>query len=150
EFVRLRSEILEHLHLAGQSQQTTDGEPPKASDEERSVSSEAFRGTDRSGSAAKPSGASAGSNPPSAGENFDSTVIIIGGGPAGSTLGSYLGRAGIDHLILDQAIHPRAHVGESLVCSTTRIFQEIDFLPVMERERFVHKHGATWTHWADD
>jgi FADH2 O2-dependent halogenase len=50
---------------------------------------------------------------------------------------------------LDQAIHPRSHVGESLVCSTTRIFQEIDFLPVMERERFVHKHGAIWTHWAE-
>ncbi|HXT38562.1 MAG TPA: NAD(P)/FAD-dependent oxidoreductase [Candidatus Angelobacter sp.] len=76
-------------------------------------------------------------------------MIIIGGGPAGSTLGAYLSAAGIKHLILDQAVHPRAHVGESLVCSTTRIFQEIGFLPVMEQARFVHKHGAVWTHWAD-
>src|SRR5262249_55881594 len=81
---------------------------------------------------------------------LDAEVIIIGGGPAGSTLGAYLAGAGIDHVILDQALHPRPHVGESLVCSTTRIFEEIEFLPVMEREAFVHKHGALWTHWADD
>jgi ABC-type nitrate/sulfonate/bicarbonate transport system ATPase subunit/flavin-dependent dehydrogenase len=80
---------------------------------------------------------------------LDAQVIIIGGGPAGSTLGAYLARAGIDHLILDQAVHPRPHVGESLVCSTTRIFEDIGFLSVMEREGFVHKHGAVWTHWAD-
>ena len=80
---------------------------------------------------------------------LDAQVIIIGGGPAGSTLGAYLARAGVRHLILDQAVHPRAHVGESLVCSTTRIFQDIDFLPVMEREKFVRKHGAVWTHWGE-
>jgi len=80
---------------------------------------------------------------------LDARVIVIGGGPAGSTLGAYLARAGISHMLLDQAVHPRRHVGESLVCSTTRIFQEIDFLPVMEREPFVRKHGALWTHWND-
>jgi FADH2 O2-dependent halogenase len=76
-------------------------------------------------------------------------VLVIGGGPAGSTLGAYLARAGVSHLILEMAVHPRRHVGESLVCSTTPIFQDIDFLPVMEREGFVHKHGASFTHWAE-
>ena len=37
------------------------------------------------------------------------------------------------------------HVGESLVPSSTRVFRELDFLPVMERERFPHKFGAAWT-----
>ncbi len=73
-----------------------------------------------------------------------SDVIIIGGGPAGSALGCYLSKAGISNTILEKAIHPRPHVGESMVTSSTRVFQEIGFLEVMEREGFVKKYGATW------
>ncbi len=73
-----------------------------------------------------------------------SDVIIIGGGPAGSVLGSYLSLAGIDNVIFEGGMHPRPHVGESLVTSTTRVFDEIGFLPTMERERFVKKYGASW------
>jgi NitT/TauT family transport system ATP-binding protein len=79
----------------------------------------------------------------------DADVIIIGGGPAGSVLGTYLARAGVDHLIVDRAHHPRAHVGESLSYSTTGLLKEIDFLPVMEREGFIVKRGVTWTAWDD-
>jgi NitT/TauT family transport system ATP-binding protein len=80
-------------------------------------------------------------------KKLDADVIIIGGGPAGSVLGAYLGRAGIDHLIIDKAHHPRAHVGESLSYATTPILEEIGFLPVMERERFIVKGGVSWTSW---
>jgi flavin-dependent dehydrogenase len=71
-------------------------------------------------------------------------VLIIGGGPAGSVVGSYLSKAGISNLIIDKAVHPRPHVGESLVTSTTRAFHDIGFLDTMEREGFVHKYGAAW------
>jgi len=71
-------------------------------------------------------------------------VIIIGGGPAGSTMGTYLSMAGIDNLIIEKAIHPRPHVGESMVTSSTRVFREIGFLETMEREGFIHKYGASW------
>ncbi|MCG3119052.1 MAG: hypothetical protein ALAOOOJD_01380 [bacterium] len=71
-------------------------------------------------------------------------VVIIGGGPAGSTLGSYLSMAGIKNMIFDSANHPRPHVGESLVTSTTRVLKEIGFLETMEREGFVKKYGAAW------
>jgi len=71
-------------------------------------------------------------------------VIIIGGGPAGSVIGSYLSMAGIKNTILESAIHPRPHVGESMVTATTRVFKEIGFLETMEREGFVRKYGAGW------
>lgn len=71
-------------------------------------------------------------------------VIIIGGGPAGSAVSCYLSRAGISNMIIESQIHPRPHVGESMVTSTTRVFDELGFLPVMEREGFVRKYGASW------
>jgi FADH2 O2-dependent halogenase len=71
-------------------------------------------------------------------------VIIIGGGPAGSVMGSYLSKAGIQNLILESHNHPRPHVGESMVTSSTRVYKEIGFLPVMEREGFPKKYGASW------
>lgn len=71
-------------------------------------------------------------------------VVIIGGGPAGSTMGCYLSQRGISNLIVESAVHPREHVGESMVTATTRVFEEIGFLETMEREGFVRKHGASW------
>jgi len=78
-------------------------------------------------------------------ERLDASVIVIGGGPAGSILASYLGGAGIEQILLDRALHPRRHVGESLVCSTTRVFGEIAFLDALEQGGFVHKRGAVFT-----
>jgi ABC-type nitrate/sulfonate/bicarbonate transport system ATPase subunit/flavin-dependent dehydrogenase len=87
--------------------------------------------------------------PPDGRDLLDAEVIVIGGGPAGSTLGAYLAQVGVDNLILDKSVHPRPHVGESLVCSTVRLFDELGFLPEMEKAGFVRKYGANWTHWAD-
>jgi FADH2 O2-dependent halogenase len=72
------------------------------------------------------------------------SVVIAGGGPAGSVLGAYLAAAGVPCTIFDSARHPRPHVGESLVPSTTRVLREIGFLPAMDREGFVRKYGAAW------
>jgi 1H-pyrrole-2-carbonyl-[peptidyl-carrier protein] chlorinase len=52
--------------------------------------------------------------------------------------------AGVPNVLFESAIHPRAHVGESLVTSTTRVFKDIGFLETMEREGFVRKYGASW------
>jgi FADH2 O2-dependent halogenase len=71
-------------------------------------------------------------------------VIIIGGGPAGSALGCYLSMMGISNMIIEGANFPRAHVGESMVTSSTRVLKEIGMLPIMEREGFVKKYGASW------
>lgn len=71
-------------------------------------------------------------------------VVIIGGGPAGSAMGAYLSKAGISNVIIEGSNHPRPHVGESMVTSSTRVFEEIGFLETMEEFGFVHKFGASW------
>jgi len=75
--------------------------------------------------------------------NFD--VGIIGGGPAGSSLAAYLAKAGVSCVVLERELFPRPHVGESLVPSSTRVFDDLDFLPQMEEAKFPHKYGAVWT-----
>ncbi|MDQ3048845.1 MAG: FAD-dependent oxidoreductase, partial [Bacteroidota bacterium] len=42
-------------------------------------------------------------------------VIVIGGGPTGSTAGTLLARKGYKVLILEKSKFPREHVGESMV-----------------------------------
>lgn len=53
--------------------------------------------------------------------------IIVGGGPAGSTVGSLLAKDGHDVLILERAVFPRFHVGESLLPSELPIFEKLGF-----------------------
>jgi len=77
-------------------------------------------------------------------QNDQAPVVIIGGGPAGSTMACYLSQAGIPNVLFEGAVHPREHVGESLVPSTYKQFSEIGFLETMEREGFVKKYGASW------
>ena len=78
-------------------------------------------------------------------ERFDADVIVIGGGPAGATVGSYLGRAGHKVIILERDIHPREHVGESLVPATNIVTHDLGFWEKLEGSQFVKKPGATWT-----
>ncbi|HEX9711449.1 MAG TPA: NAD(P)/FAD-dependent oxidoreductase [Actinomycetota bacterium] len=72
-------------------------------------------------------------------------VIIIGGGPAGAALGSFFAQSGHRAVILEKDIHPRDHVGESMVPSNNFAFHRLGFLPKMEQAGFVHKEGVGWT-----
>ena len=76
---------------------------------------------------------------------YDADVIIIGGGPAGATVGAYLGRAGYKVTILERDIHPREHVGESFVPATNIVTHDLGFWDKLEQMQFVKKPGATWT-----
>ncbi len=76
---------------------------------------------------------------------FHFDVGVIGGGPAGAGMAAYLAKAGVSCVVLERELFPRPHVGESLVPSSTRVFRDLDFLPVMEESRFPHKYGAVWT-----
>lgn len=75
----------------------------------------------------------------------DFDVAIIGGGPGGATLGGLLAIDGYRVLIVEKDIHPRDHVGESMVPANNFIMNRLGFLPKMEEAGFVHKQGVAWT-----
>jgi len=45
----------------------------------------------------------------------DCEVVVVGGGPAGSTAGNLLARAGRKVVVLERERFPRFHIGESLL-----------------------------------
>nr|AHA12077.1 flavin-dependent halogenase [Streptomyces sp. CNH287] len=79
----------------------------------------------------------------------DFDIGIIGGGPAGSAIASYLAKAGLNCVIFEGDIFPREHVGESLIPATTPVLDDIGFLPQMETAGFPKKYGAAWTSASD-
>ncbi len=49
------------------------------------------------------------------GGNQECDVLIVGGGPAGSTAAALLAKRGYQVILLEKAHHPRFHIGESLL-----------------------------------
>ena len=76
-------------------------------------------------------------------------IVVIGGGPAGSTAATLLARAGLRVYLFERARFPRAHVGESLLPATLAVLDEIGVLPAIEVEGFTKKWGATMS-WGRD
>lgn len=81
-------------------------------------------------------------------------VIVIGGGPAGSTAAALLSRSGHDVLLLEKAKFPREHVGESLLPFCYGLFKDLGVLPEMEKSfvrkpgvRFLNGDGTVSTTW---
>src|SRR5215471_738592 len=72
-------------------------------------------------------------------ENWD--VVILGGGPGGSTLGSCLAKRGRKALVLEREKFPRFHIGESLLPRSREIFLKVGLEPKIDA-RFLRKPGA--------
>lgn len=69
-------------------------------------------------------------------------VIVIGGGPAGSTAATTLAKAGRKVLVLEKARFPRFHVGESLLPYNRRIFDDLGVWTKISEAGFMVKKGA--------
>jgi flavin-dependent dehydrogenase len=72
-------------------------------------------------------------------------VFIIGGGPAGSTAGAWLGKHNCKTLICEKEKFPRFHIGESLLPNGNRILQEIGVWGKIQSAGFIEKYAAEFT-----
>ena len=64
---------------------------------------------------------------------FHCDVLVVGGGPAGSTISALLGARGRDVVMLEKAHHPRFHIGESLLPANSALFDKLGVRDEVER-----------------
>ncbi|MCP3999281.1 MAG: FAD-binding protein, partial [bacterium] len=69
-------------------------------------------------------------------------VVVIGGGPAGTTLATLAQRRGHRCLILERATFPRYHIGESLIPHTYGTLDRLGLLPELRASSFPVKSSV--------
>src|SRR5438093_919652 len=69
-------------------------------------------------------------------------VVVIGGGPAGSTVSTLIARQGYRVELFERERFPRFHIGESLIPETYWVLKRLDMLPKMQASHFVRKYSV--------
>jgi flavin-dependent dehydrogenase len=69
-------------------------------------------------------------------------VVVIGGGPAGSTVSTLIAQQGHRVELFERERFPRFHIGESLIPETYWVLERLDMLPKMRRSPFVKKYSV--------
>ncbi|MFP3845395.1 NAD(P)/FAD-dependent oxidoreductase [Priestia filamentosa] len=80
-------------------------------------------------------------------ETYD--VIVIGGGPAGSSISTLLSNWGRNVLLLEKEKFPREHIGESLLPANWKVFDKLGVSEKIRNTSFVPKPGGTFI-WGKD
>ena len=73
-------------------------------------------------------------------------VVVIGGGPTGSTAANLLAQKGYDVVLLDKVRHPRLTVGESVLPHVWSYTDMVGATKEIEQANFIQKSGGT-TMW---
>ncbi|MGB3440141.1 MAG: NAD(P)/FAD-dependent oxidoreductase [Actinophytocola sp.] len=76
-------------------------------------------------------------------------ILVIGGGPAGSTAAGLLAKQGFRVVLLERDHFPRYHIGESILPSCRPIFDLLGVREKVEAHGFTPKGGA-YFFWGDD
>lgn len=71
-------------------------------------------------------------------------VLIIGGGPAGTTFGTLMKKRGFEVTLLEKSHHPRFHIGESLLPMNLPILERLGVLDEVKTIGVI-KPGADFT-----
>ena len=69
-------------------------------------------------------------------------VIVIGGGPGGSTASTLIAQKGYQVQLFEREHFPRFHIGESLIPETYWVLQRLNMLPKMKGSHFTKKHSV--------
>src|SRR3982074_392172 len=77
-----------------------------------------------------------------ANENNNADVVVIGGGPAGSTGSTLLAQHGCQVKLYERERFPRFHIGESLIPETYWVFERLKMLDKMKASPFVKKYSV--------
>src|ERR671915_1469855 len=72
----------------------------------------------------------------------DPDVVVIGGGPAGSTVSTLLAQQGCRVELFERERFPRFHIGESLIPETYWVLKRLNMLPKMQQSHFTRKHSV--------
>jgi flavin-dependent dehydrogenase len=68
-------------------------------------------------------------------------IVVVGGGPAGSTCAARLAQLGRRVLVLEKEVFPRFHLGESLLPCSMAVFDTLGVRDDLEK-LYIQKHGA--------
>src|SRR6188508_2656366 len=69
-------------------------------------------------------------------------VVVIGGGPAGSTTSTILAQGGLKVGLFEREKFPRFHIGESLIPETYWVLKRLNMLEKMQKSHFVKKYSV--------
>src|SRR5574341_2104621 len=69
-------------------------------------------------------------------------VVVIGGGPAGSTVSALIAQRGYRVQLFERERFPRFHIGESLIPETYWVLKRLGMLEKMQKSHFVKKYSV--------